>query len=368
MTLLLLALACNGEGEPTEEFEGDQPGECDDGADNDADGYFDCDDSDCAGAPACQGDTGDTGLVPDDADGDGFAAEEDCNDNDASVYPGAAEVCDGVDNDCDGQKDNDPTDADTWYEDADSDGYGSTTSSMQACDKPDGYVDNDLDCDDDHRDANPEGTEVDWDGIDQNCDGYDLNIEACVAESVADAIDWVSWWSYSVSDQEEDVWVAGYELYNQTLYVDADSSQVTPSHESAVDFGVEVDSLQALNTSSDPFYLDYYIGETWYFCDGYVDWTEVPYSGDLEVLITGNQVTAQVELEATWDGYVQDDIVLWEYGSGGTCSATTLDLMADYAGYEILSFFDDGFTMNADEIADELEDEIVWYIEYNCSD
>jgi len=35
--------------------EGQFPGECEDGADNDTDGDFDCDDSDCVGAPVCQG-------------------------------------------------------------------------------------------------------------------------------------------------------------------------------------------------------------------------------------------------------------------------------------------------------------------------
>jgi hypothetical protein len=38
--------------------EGQNPGECSDGADNDADGLYDCDDPDCAGAPDCPEDTG----------------------------------------------------------------------------------------------------------------------------------------------------------------------------------------------------------------------------------------------------------------------------------------------------------------------
>ena len=37
-----------------------------------------------------------------DADGDGFSCDLDCNDSDASVHPGSADPCDGIDNDCDG--------------------------------------------------------------------------------------------------------------------------------------------------------------------------------------------------------------------------------------------------------------------------
>ncbi|MFH1467407.1 MAG: right-handed parallel beta-helix repeat-containing protein [Pseudomonadota bacterium] len=40
-----------------------------------------------------------------DADGDGFPVEEDCDDGDAGINPGAGEVCNGLDDDCDGAMD-----------------------------------------------------------------------------------------------------------------------------------------------------------------------------------------------------------------------------------------------------------------------
>ena len=44
---------------------------------------------------------GDKAPTATDADGDGFAAGQDCDDGDASVHPGAPEVCNGADDDCD---------------------------------------------------------------------------------------------------------------------------------------------------------------------------------------------------------------------------------------------------------------------------
>ena len=77
------------------DFEGDEPGECSDGADNDADGFFDCDDTDCFGAPVCAGDDDDDGGDDDDAAGD---------DDDGGDFEGdePGECADGADNDLDG--------------------------------------------------------------------------------------------------------------------------------------------------------------------------------------------------------------------------------------------------------------------------
>ena len=69
----------------------------------------------------------------------------DCNDNNASINPSATEVCDGLDNNCNGLTDEGVTS--TFYVDNDNDGYGGT-SSTQACSAPSGYVSNNLDCND----------------------------------------------------------------------------------------------------------------------------------------------------------------------------------------------------------------------------
>ncbi len=90
-----------------------------------------------------------------DQDGDGYAAEQfggnDCDDGNRDIWPGAIEVCDGIDNNCDGDADGDALDKRTWYRDADEDGYGSPSSEDPAvsCFPPDGFVGDASDCNDD---------------------------------------------------------------------------------------------------------------------------------------------------------------------------------------------------------------------------
>ena len=155
-----------------------------------------------------------------DQDGDSYTpAQGDCNDNDAAINPGATEVCDGVDNNCDGQIDEgvkntyyadtdgdgygdlantvldctppsgyvadntDCNDSDanerpgqTWYKDTDNDGYSDGTTDTSSCTRPGGYkTDTELtatsgDCDDSNATVNPGVTEVIGNGIDDDCD------------------------------------------------------------------------------------------------------------------------------------------------------------------------------------------------------
>ena len=109
-----------------------------------------------------------------DQDTDGYAACEDCDDGNGEANPGAVEVCNGVDDDCDGAVDVNATDAAVWYADADSDGFVDPLVWVLACDPPPGYAAGTLaDCDDADPEANPDAVEVPGDGVDQDCDGYD---------------------------------------------------------------------------------------------------------------------------------------------------------------------------------------------------
>ena len=118
-------------------------------------------------------DTDATPTIPDtpvDADGDGFVEADDCDDSNGDINPDAEEVCDGVDNNCDDEVDNDATDALTFYQDTDGDGFGNADVMEAACEAAEGYVDNMDDCDDSSGDINPDSTEV-CDELDNDCDG-----------------------------------------------------------------------------------------------------------------------------------------------------------------------------------------------------
>lgn len=173
------------------------------------------------GPGEARGDTGhraaeDTGPDPDDRDGDGVPADEDCDDvdatvgaptawyrdadgdghgdpatevlrcqgefdelpvagdcddSDAEIHPGASETCDGRDQDCDGRVDEEVAAAPSWYLDGDGDGYGDPDDVETGCEAPAGRVAANTDCDDSDSDVHPGAVERCGDAVDQDCDG-----------------------------------------------------------------------------------------------------------------------------------------------------------------------------------------------------
>ena len=260
--MLVLLVGCGSDKDGPVDVEGDEAGECADGADNDSNGDFDCDDAGCEGSPDCEAsdegdegsdddgpatgdddagetggsdtsgesddtgastsgddasgddtsgeddgtaeDTGDTAEPVDptdpvdptggddgdidfgtgaDDDGDGYRASVDCDDTDPTVHPDAEEVCDGVDNDCNGMTDGEDTalSADVmlvFYLDADGDGFGVPDDTALGCEAPDGYAENPDDCNDD----NPDSTLIRPWYMDADDDGFgdvEVSLELC---------------------------------------------------------------------------------------------------------------------------------------------------------------------------------------------
>ncbi len=192
---------------------------CSSSQDQDHDGFGvlqgDCDDHDDTIHPAapeqcngvddnCNGEVDDEAVGGEwfyvDADGDGyglaayadqFCAEAvdgwaplrgDCADYDGDVHPGADELCNGSDDDCDGRIDEGAVDAATWYADDDLDGWGDDDRSWPACEQPDGWVPVGGDCDDGDPSVNPDAEEFCWTDRDDDCDGLVNDPEAADCE------------------------------------------------------------------------------------------------------------------------------------------------------------------------------------------
>ena len=143
-------------------------------------------DEDCDGL-ADDGDPSATGQRQGylDADGDGaggastlsacdlsssyLSTSTGCDDSRNTVYPGATERCDSLDNDCDGSVDEGLDQP--WYLDSDSDGYGGSTR-VDACSAPSGYVASSTDCNDQNANVSPGDSEIcDAANTDEDGDG-----------------------------------------------------------------------------------------------------------------------------------------------------------------------------------------------------
>ncbi len=123
-------------------------------------------------------------------------ANADCVDTNASIYPMAPELCDGLDNDCNGVPDTMTTEQ-LWYRDADGDGFGSDLIlPIMSCEPQPGRMPRAGDCNDANRDLRPGANDGcgGMIGVDDDCDG-------AIDEETADTI----WYA----DNDFDSWGAG---------------------------------------------------------------------------------------------------------------------------------------------------------------
>jgi cysteine-rich repeat protein len=230
----------DGDGIPTADEQGtDDPATAEDHDGDGAADYLDDDDDD-DGVPTASEDydgdgdpagndadgDGDPDYLDPDSDDDGFGDAGDCAPIDAAVNPGVTEICDGLDNDCDGTVDEgDAADASTWYADSDGDGFGDAGATVSACTQPAGYVADASDCDDAASTTNPGATEY--------CDGHDDDCDGTVDED--DAADASTWYADSDGDGFGDAAVTTEACSEPTGYVadasdcDDTSAEVSPA-------------------------------------------------------------------------------------------------------------------------------------------
>ena len=111
-----------------------------------------------------------------DQDNDGYAADIDCNDHSETIHPAAEEICDYIDNDCDGLIDDEddvgPSAHGKVFLDFDEDGFGDIKTVVGYCETPpelDGYIGEGGDCNDQDASINPLAQEV-CDEVDNDCD------------------------------------------------------------------------------------------------------------------------------------------------------------------------------------------------------
>ncbi|MAA80467.1 MAG: hypothetical protein CL916_14520 [Deltaproteobacteria bacterium] len=105
-----------------------------------------------------------------DQDEDGFIASEDCDDTDPDVHPLADEICNDIDDNCDGRINLDAVDGSVFLADLDGDGFGNDDSRHNLCAIENGYVElsSGGDCDDDNMAVYPNAVEI-CNEIDDNC-------------------------------------------------------------------------------------------------------------------------------------------------------------------------------------------------------
>jgi len=183
VTLALLLLACMTKTTPDIGDTGASGG-CVPGEEVPYDGI----DGDCDGADDYDVD-GD-GYVPDEyaglptegVEGSGSLPGGDCDDSNADAHPDGTEVCNGVDDDCNGAVDDDATDAPAWVIDADGDGFAGDTE-VRACDPPADFTATGGDCDDAAPDVFP--------GADELCNDVDDDCDGDVDEDPVDGTTWI---------------------------------------------------------------------------------------------------------------------------------------------------------------------------------
>jgi len=185
---------------------------------------------------------------------EGFVADDsDCMDTNPEVNPEGEEICDEVDNNCDGVVDNDTSDGITYYADVDADGYGDPDNAIVSCTELEGHSLNGEDCDDLDANKNPAEEEV-CDQKDNDCDGE-------VDDGAADGVTYYSDQDTDGYGASENSLVAcsqpeGYVLDNtdcddRAIYAHPGATEVCDGADDNCDGAVDNDAVDAQTAYAD---------------------------------------------------------------------------------------------------------------------
>ncbi len=248
-----------------------------------------------------------------DRDGDGFGDDEavrrvctlppdaalsggDCDDRDAQVNPDAVEICNEVDDNCDGILDDGATEV--FYLDADGDGHGVADQTIEACFLPPGYTTLDDDCDDDEPAAWADATER-CDAIDNDCDGE-------IDEEVDRAVRWEDGDGDGYGDPGKPTLECGDGVIAVDNALDCDDHDATISPDAAEIVGNAFDED----------------------CDGYLDELGVGGNGPYATLDEALDAAGPGDVVQLDDGFFVDTVDLTDHDgvilAGEGCDRTTL--------------------------------------------
>ena len=358
--LLVSALvACGGDDKDEDDDPGVSEPDADTDTDTDADADTDTDTDTDADTDADTDTDTDEPLDDVDDDGDGYSeADGDCDDADAAVNPGAAELCNDVDDDCSGRVDDDAVDATAWFIDRDGDGYGDGGAYIR-CAAGDGMVDRDGDCDDDDAAVSPAARDISGNGEDEDCDGIDIDIDGCMATLNSPTLYAASparlyrthfpliWETYTVSGVD----VSNWWLDEAREYIFAEGIVATPTDDPLVfdlvihgtwDLGRSGERMELYSgTLDDITVLGFEEDEFSWRCEGTAT-HPVQFTGTMEFRALGGDPRMNYSLTGrtssltaaplTWSDFTWETMSSFDYFDAG-CTQTRADLLAQGHGF-----------------------------------